>query len=198
MSDAPSRARAASLAAVISALALVAAADARGQVITPPNGGRTARAPRVGTPRRAMPRGYARQAVPYGNRGAAAYQNNGTVLANLRATLALLARADHDYQGHRVRAMHHVGTAIRALEPAMARRTQPNPALATTRAGNGAVAGRGRMPQATSDGHLRNALQSLNAIDAHLATTGGASRHVRARASVQNAMREIHVALNIR
>ena len=41
--------------------------------------------------------------------------NNRAIVARLRSVHASLARIDHDYQGHRVRAMHAISMAIRQL-----------------------------------------------------------------------------------
>ena len=41
--------------------------------------------------------------------------NNRAVVGRLRSVHASLARIDHDYQGHRVRAMHAISMAIRQL-----------------------------------------------------------------------------------
>ena len=41
--------------------------------------------------------------------------NNRAIVARLRSVQASLARIDHDYQGHRVRAMHAISMAIRQL-----------------------------------------------------------------------------------
>ena len=41
--------------------------------------------------------------------------NNRAVVSRLRSVHASLARIDHDYQGHRVRAMHAISMAIRQL-----------------------------------------------------------------------------------
>ena len=41
--------------------------------------------------------------------------NNRAVVARLRSVHSSLARIDHDYQGHRVRAMHAISMAIRQL-----------------------------------------------------------------------------------
>jgi hypothetical protein len=238
MIDAPRWIHSSSLAAALSLVLLVPDAGAQGRARTVHAGGRPqgtmsnrsarqASVPRSMGGARSYSRGY--------NRNAMANQNNGQMISQLHATMRLLAQADHDYQGHRARAMHEIGTAIRHLEPATARRNQPNPALAYLSAGNGngngnangngngirngngngsgngtgngngngtrAGGGAGpknRMPQAASDAHLRNALQSLSTMQAELANFGSAPNHVRAHAAVQSAIQELNVALNIR
>jgi hypothetical protein len=183
-----------------SALAVWLASDAHAQK---GRGRARAAVPHGGTPRAAVPHGgMPRAAVPHArgysnprrnnNNG---NQNNGAVIATLQSAMGHLSQADHDYQGHRVKALNHVGTAIRHLEPAAVRRNQPNPAAALN-TGQGA-GGKNLMPQATSDTHLRKALQTLNNVQGHL-SGGTTTNHARARTSVQNAIRELNVALNVR
>jgi hypothetical protein len=151
----------------------------------------------VGVPHRGYPRGYHNYNRGY-NHNAMANQNNGQVISHLNSALATLAKSDHDYQGHRVRAMNHIGTAIRHLEPAAVRRNMPNPASSFKATSNGAGAGKNPMPQAASDQHLHNALQSLNGVGTQLATFGTSQNHARALGSVRNAIQELNTALNIR
>jgi hypothetical protein len=140
-----------------------------------------------------------RPAVSYRNRSSLANQNNGPLIAELRSTMGLLTQADRDYQGHRAQAIHHVGNAIRSLEPASVRNFQVNPAAAFGNNANGNNAARKNlMPQAASDGHLQDARQRLNTIANQMANLGGSQHHVRARQHVQRAIQELNVALNIR
>jgi hypothetical protein len=138
----------------------------------------------------------------YGNRNTMArQQNNSHVIAALHTALNSLNQADHDYQGHRVRAIHHVGAAIHSLQPGAGSGNPANAALALNGNGNLNAAGAGqnnRMPQATSDAHLRKALQSLSSVHNHLTGNGSTQHHARARNSVQMAMQELNLALNIR
>ncbi len=132
--------------------------------------------------------------------------------------LQVLAQADHDYQGHRELAMRHVHTAIRHLVPNAAGRGQQNQAgSSVTNGGGGVGAGNGgaaggtgnggagtsgtgkkRMPQATSDQHLQQALQSLTAIHGQITSGGTTPNHARAATAVQNAIRELNIALSTR
>ena len=41
--------------------------------------------------------------------------NNRAIVSRLRSVHSSLARLDHDYNGHRVRAMHSISMAIRQL-----------------------------------------------------------------------------------
>jgi hypothetical protein len=58
--------------------------------------------------------------------------------------------------------------------------------------------GKKRMPQATSDQHLQQALQSLTAIHAQIMSGGTTPNHARAATAVQNAIRELNIALSLR
>jgi hypothetical protein len=114
--------------------------------------------------------------------------SHAALAAQLRATRALLRRADHDYQEHRVKAIQEITRAIHALEPAAAR-PRHRPAV-TPRPAPG-----GNEPQAVSDAQLRKALAQLQAVRANL---GGPGRHVAAaRAAVERAMEELQIALKI-
>ncbi len=209
MNVAPSWIRTSSLAAALVILApatgtLAKAKAAKPHASAPHVSAPHASAPRaamsrqiVGTPRRGYARGYNNYNRGY-NRNAMANQNNGQVISNLNSAMATLAKADHDYQGHRVRAMNHIGTAIRHLEPAAVRRNTPNPASTYKAASNGNGAGKNAKPQAVSDQHLHTALQSLNGIGTHLTTYGTTQNHARALGSVRNAIQELNTALNIR
>jgi hypothetical protein len=133
---------------------------------------------------------------------------NRAVVARLRSVHANLARIDHDYQGHRVRAMHAVSMAIRQLtHQSMVYRGvgfapgaggNNNPALALRRGGVGGPR-RPHMTQAQSDARMSQALRTLQGINMQLTNhgyhTGG---HARARGHVQSAMRELNTALAIR
>jgi hypothetical protein len=140
---------------------------------------------------------------------------NRAIVARLRAVRASLARIDHDYQGHRVRAMHSISMAIRQLShrsmvysgvgfaPGMSGGT----AIGMRRGGGlGAgtglgVAGRGRQPmsQAQSDARMGRDLRVLQGINMQLSNQGSyTSGHARARGHVQHAIYELGVALKIR
>ena len=97
-------------------------------------------------------------------------QNNA--LATLDAAYSTLAQADHDYKGHRVRAMEQIKHAVHALGGKIS--------------GNG----KGHEAQATSDAQLRTALNLLE--QARSGVTGRASKHLNA------AINQIQIALKIR
>jgi hypothetical protein len=100
----------------------------------------------------------------------------------------LLERADHDYKGHRARAVHEITAAIHAVEgrPHHARRLPHIPKPHAHRPAR-------TEPQAVSDAQLRQAIQQLAAVEAQLGTL-----HPKARAAIAAAVRELHTALRIR
>ncbi|MFI5457498.1 MAG: hypothetical protein ACHRXM_18805 [Isosphaerales bacterium] len=134
--------------------------------------------------------------------------NNRAIVARLQSVHASLARIDHDYQGHRVRAMHAISMAIRQLThrsmvysgvgfvPGM----NNNAAMGMRRGGVGAGA-RGAQPmsQAQSDARMSQDLRTLQGINMQLSSQGyNTSGHARARGHVQHAVHELNIALSIR
>jgi hypothetical protein len=103
----------------------------------------------------------------------------------LHAAHHKLHEADHDYGGHRLRALEHVGTALRHLG-----------ADAPT---GWSGAGGGTMPQFASDNILREARSTLDMIRDRLrGMPAAAAGHGHARGAVDAAIREIDVALTVR
>jgi hypothetical protein len=103
----------------------------------------------------------------------------------LRTVHSRLLQADHDYNGHRVEALNSVGHALNLLGSA----TPP---------GGGGM-GLGNMPQAQSDGILRDAIGKLRTVQGQLgapATT--ASHHALAQTSVGQAIDHLEAALTVR
>jgi hypothetical protein len=137
--------------------------------------------------------------------------NNRAVVARLRSVHASLATNNHDYQGHRVRAMQAVSMAIRQLSHrsmiasgagfsgmntgrAMGMRQQGGAG-----AGGGMGGRRGQpMSQAQSDARMSRDLRTLQGINMQLASQGNTTGHARASGHVQQAMHEINFALSIR
>src|SRR5437763_1076858 len=79
-------------------------------------------------------------------------------VAELREVNALLQKANHDYAGHRAKAMKHVRSAVHALHPRGSHRRR-------------VVAKKGPAEaQAVSDAQLRAAIVKLQAVSAQLAT----------------------------
>ena len=89
----------------------------------------------------------------------------------------LLSQADHDYQGHRIKAMHHLHQAGRALGVSLK--------------GDG----KNKEQQATSDGQLQQAQTMLQEMSSNNA---GGARHLRAMKHVGSALTEIQTALTIK
>lgn len=137
---------------------------------------------------------------------------NRGVVARLRSVHAALSRIDHDYAGHRVRAMHAISMAIRQLSnqsmgyrgvgfaPGMNRGPGMGMGMGMRRSVLGG-AGRGgqRMPQAQSDAVMSHSLRALQGVDMQLSNQGSSNMgHARARGYVEHAMQQLNVALSIR
>ncbi len=105
----------------------------------------------------------------------------------LEAANALLARADHDYKGHRVKAMRQVHGAIHALK--VGTKAPKNPFKGPK--------GNGNLPQAESDALLRKAMQQIAAVQTQLAGVQ-APRATAAAADLAVAVTELQTALKIR
>jgi hypothetical protein len=138
--------------------------------------------------------------------------NNRAIVARLRSVHASLARLDHDYQGHRVRAMHAISMAIRQLAHrsmgyygvrfagGMNNGMGAGMGMGVRRSVLGG-AGRGgmRMSQAQSDARMSQALRNLQGIGMQLANQGNNTMgQGRALGHVQMAAHELNVALSIR
>jgi DNA polymerase III gamma/tau subunit len=103
----------------------------------------------------------------------------------LHAAHRKLREADHDYGGHRVRALEHVGAALGHL--------------GSSAPAGPAGTGRGTMPQSVSDGILRESRATLETIRNRLgAMRAAAAAHGHARGAVDAAIREIDLALTVR
>jgi hypothetical protein len=142
--------------------------------------------------------------------------NNRAIVWRLRSVEANLARIDHDYQGHRVRAMHAIAMAIRQLShrsmvysgvgfaPRMTSGRAMGTGMGMGRGGLGAGAGvggrrRGPMSQARSDARMGHALRTLEGINMQLGSQASfTTGHARARGHVLRAIQEVSTALSIR
>jgi hypothetical protein len=145
--------------------------------------------------------------VPSGNKTTPQVSANPTLAAELHATRTLLQNADHDYQGHRAMAVHHVGKAIHVLgghhhhtQTGSTNKPTATPAVvnpqAAAQAGN--VQGvKNPLPQEVSDAHLKQALQQLQTIQQQLANSTG-KNHGQAAGELQNAIAELNTALKIK
>ena len=98
-----------------------------------------------------------------------------------------IAPGDTDYQGHRVRAMNHIASAIRHLGSPMGMGYASD------------YSGGGNLPQAQSNQILRDAIFRLSQTQASLGPgMTAAAHHHHAHASITEAIRELEVALRIR
>ena len=106
-------------------------------------------------------------------------------IAELHQIKVLLERADRDYKGHRAAAVKEITAAIHDLQ-------------AGHRHGRGGphVKGGGE-PQALSDEQLREAVAGLKAVQAQLAGAPSAAA-VKAAAAVEQAVKELNIALEIK
>jgi hypothetical protein len=117
-----------------------------------------------------------------------------TVVTQLRATRTLLQQADHDYQGHRAKAVHEITLAIHALVPP--KKTRPRPAGIKPAPGI-ARPDRNNESQAVSDTQLKQAMQQLNTLQPQITslTSGNVTA---ASAAVTKAIQELQTALQIK
>jgi hypothetical protein len=102
--------------------------------------------------------------------------NPGDVTAVVQA-YRVLEQADHDYQGHRVKAMEHLQKA--------------GLILGVTLKGNG----KGQEPQGNSDSQLKQAQSMLQRMST---SKVNGKRHQRAMTHVNNALSELQTALSIK
>ncbi len=140
---------------------------------------------------------------------------NRGIVGRLRSVQMQLARIDHDYQGHRVRAMHSVGMAIRQLSHSSMGSSGGGFAsgmnngrgmgagmgmgMGAGMGRRGAGGGGGRMPQAQSDTRMSHALRSLQGVNMQLGSQGAATMgQGRARGYIVHAIQELGTALSIR
>ncbi len=161
------------------------------------------------------PRGYGRgyQNHYVGYRGYGRSQgNNRSIVSRLRSVHSTLARIDHDYKGHRVRAMHQISRAINLLSHRSTSgfnnglngtrlTTSNNNGLRTNRNSVGNVANRNgtRLSQAQSDARMSQALRTTQGISSQLANQGqNHYSHRRAHAYLQQAVREMNIGLTVR
>jgi hypothetical protein len=139
--------------------------------------------------------------------------NNRGVVSRLRSVHASLARIDHDYQGHRVRAMHAISMAIRQLSHGSMRNggmgvtsgMNNGRAMGMRQGGGGAnnnnAGARRRQPmtQAQSDAIMSQDLRILQGINMQTSSQGNNNAgHGQARGHIQRAVHELNVALSIR
>jgi hypothetical protein len=106
-------------------------------------------------------------------------------ISMLKTAQTKLRNADHDYAGHRVEAMRHVDRALEHL-------------TGSAPFNGSVVSGAGNLAQAESDRLLREAENHLRMVENTLGTrTNGLEHHHNARASLNEAIRQLHIALRI-
>ena len=96
-------------------------------------------------------------------------------IQTLRQAYSLLEAADHDYQGHRAKAMHHIATACRVL--------------GSSEKGDG----HGEEAQTQSDGQLQQAQSLLQGVESTIAAS-----NAHAGKQVTEAIAELTTALSIK
>jgi hypothetical protein len=127
----------------------------------------------------------------------AAAPHHGQLLKALHHAKELLEKADHDYDGHRAKAVHLLTQAIHKLKPhPVAPASAPQP---TAGAGQQpgvpktpATSQEPKMVQAESDRHLKEAAEILGKVQPHVQ-----EHHQEAAALLTTAIQEIHTALSI-
>jgi hypothetical protein len=150
---------------------------------------------------------------------------NRALVGRLRSVHSSLARIDHDYQGHRVRAMHAVSMAIRQLthqsmvyngvgfggmnngqgmgmNNGQGMRMNNGQGMGMRQAGLGAGGRRSQltnMTQAQSDARMSQALRTLQGVNMQLNSQGtNTSGHAWVGGHIQRAIQELNIALSIR
>jgi hypothetical protein len=115
---------------------------------------------------------------------AAAANLKDQAITQLKETRALLALADRDYDGHRVKAVNEIAWAVHRLA-----NLPGKPAL-----GDVAKQPNGPEPQALSDAQLRQSILQLQQVGN--AVNDG--KHPRVVNHIKNAIKELEIALTIR
>jgi hypothetical protein len=115
------------------------------------------------------------------------------MIDGLNEALKALGETDREYDGHREKAITHIGAAIRHLELANAK-GRSNEAVAKAFAGK-SPAKSATTPQAASDASLRKALKTLFAVHHQLTDHAATGGRIRADAEVRIAIQELSLAL---
>jgi hypothetical protein len=213
MNPAPHRRGRSTLVVATVFLGLTPLADALAQFGSPRIGIRVAQTAHRHRSNAGMSGNVGRSGMGYSNRGmnSNVRQVNHQLVSELRGTMALLHQADHDYNGHRALAIQHLSRAVHALNPNAGQMASNHTGLGNNGTGNrsgngtgnlnGNATGKGqanKMPQATSDQHLQQALQRLNVIQNQVSNVGSNGHHAQALGHVRSATQELRTALNIR
>ena len=108
---------------------------------------------------------------------------------DLKGAQELMKKADHDYQGHRVKAMKEVHNAVLILREGSA-----NP---KKKKGFKAGSSGGGLPQDQSDALLKQAVTQIQAVQNSLANVQD-SRAMQAAVALQRVLQELQTALQIK
>lgn len=116
-------------------------------------------------------------------------------ITELRAARALLEKADHDYKGHRAKAVKEITAAIHDLQP-------PPPATGKGKANHAKgqqnkTGGGNNEPQAVSDAQLKQAMEQLAKVATQLASAQG-DGPTKATGAIKIAIAELETALKIK
>ena len=134
--------------------------------------------------------------------------DNKKVAAELHAAKALLEKANHDYHGHRAKAVHEITHAIHLLEHGKhpAKTTSSTAGEQSTAQTKPKSAGpkkskaknhKGKhKPQSASDAQLKQAIDMLQAAHKNM-STGKQKHHDKAAELIQKAIHELHAALKV-
>jgi hypothetical protein len=109
------------------------------------------------------------------------------IVTELRNIRHLLEKADHDYKGHRAKAVEEIGGAIHALEHGKGAKGKNE---------KGAAGKGSKEPQAESDKQLREALKGLEGVHRQL-ERGQGEHHKHAAMLVHKAIEQLRVALKV-
>jgi hypothetical protein len=127
-----------------------------------------------------------------------------TVTQELHAIKHSLEQADHDYQGHRAKAVQLIGTAIHALHHGQHHTAQAGHGNNQNNNNKGQQQNRGqannngnRLPQAQSDAILKSAATSLQGVAQQLNGTPNPGA-AKALVAVGQAVQELQTALAIK
>jgi hypothetical protein len=112
---------------------------------------------------------------------------NAQAIEQLKQTRALLHKADHDYKGNRVKAIHEITKGIHALEGTNARH-RPHPVKSGKSGGE---------PQSVSDAQLKQAITQLQAVQSQLGISTSGNVGV-ANAAISRAIQDLQTALSIK
>jgi hypothetical protein len=119
---------------------------------------------------------------------------NHAAVAKLHEAAHHLEHAKHDYDGHRLKALHEVKVALHALGTGSKEHGKKSTFTTTTRSG-----AKLNESQSQSDHLLRQALGELHTAAKDLKGSGERHHHhQKAEHAIHKAIHELHVALKIR